>query len=867
MSSPAIDTPSAAQPYIEALIKEAAQGQSLSFTANDAEALPAFQTILALEPALKKAILLQVSRSQALDPAAKISDPIAIMTALLKDVRGLTYQLSVGNALSRLRSRLSQTQLDFAPQEFTQIVQDIAQPISRGHRISNEHIFLRPLILYAQTAPLPDETKTQLTLLAGHIQANIQKKLQRAKDAQPILDSIDSLLGTTAPSDTIPLKPGDAWADLALTHLESLTTPQRTKWASLLEHAKSQKTNRPSNAWRKKAVALIKDIGDDTFSAAAIQWLQALDLPRSAPIPAIDYYDQGSREEHIAGHLTPDLAAKLLDPDNSLILRGIVFAAGALKRSDLTRAIGSAIISAYIKIPNFGCRSGIVGNACIIALSDDATPEGLVQLDIARNKVKYVQAQKLLYKAFNDAAAVLGITQEQMADMIVPTYNLDSQGKTTIEFGSARCTFQVDASETISFGWTLDSGKTQASIPAQVKTDHAARLKDLTKTAKEAQSILRIQKSRLESTYLTGRSWSFPEWKKYIAGHPLVGTLASRLVWFFLPDQPGVTGFSAIVREGTLIDSSGNGVSPADDSTVKLWHPLFEPPASALAWRRWIESQQIVQPFKQAHREVYLLTDAETRTHNYSNRFAAHIIRQHQFKALCDARGWGFDLHIQSADTGAGNAIKPLPVHGLVAEYWVQPIATGTGPSGVFLHLATDQVRFYQVNDRNTPLPLASIPPLVLSEVMRDVDLFVGVSSVANDPNWTDSGSDQRYTNYWHDYSFGDLSASAITRRELLQTIVPRLKIAQVCSFEDKWLIVKGKLHTYKIHLGSGNIQMQPNNQYLCIVPSAAAGKTAGSIYLPFEGDSTLSVIISKAIMLAADDKITDTSITRQIRQ
>jgi hypothetical protein len=37
-------------------------------------------------------------------------------------------------------------------------------------------------------------------------------------------------------------------------------------------------------------------------------------------------------------------------------------------------------------------------------------------------------------------------------------------------------------------------------------------------------------------------------------------------------------------------------------------------------------------------------------------------------------------------------------------------------------------------------------------------------------------------------------------------------------------------------------------------------------VFLPFEGDSTLSVIISKAFLLAEDKKITDPSIMRQIR-
>jgi hypothetical protein len=34
---------------------------------------------------------------------------------------------------------------------------------------------------------------------------------------------------------------------------------------------------------------------------------------------------------------------------------------------------------------------------------------------------------------------------------------------------------------------------------------------------------------------------------------------------------------------------------------------------------------------------------------------------------------------------------------------------------------------------------------------------------------------------------------------------------------------------------------------------------------LPFEGDNVLSIILSKAFLLAADDKITDPTILRQI--
>jgi hypothetical protein len=230
-----------------------------------------------------------------------------------------------------------------------------------------------------------------------------------------------------------------------------------------------------------------------------------------------------------------------------------------------------------------------------------------------------------------------------------------------------------------------------------------------------------------------------------------------------------------------------------------------------------------------------------------------------------------------------------LPKWGLRAEFWVEGAGTDnaadTNDSGVYLYLTTDQVRFYPMDaaqrmahaggggyhpdSRNVdsePLALDQIPPLVFSEVMRDVDMFVGVASVGNDPTWNDGGREGRYREYWQDYSFGELNASAKTRKEVLERLVPKLKIAGRCSFVDKFMVVKGSLRTYKIHLGSGNILMEPNDQYLCIVPKQ--GEVANeSVLLPFEGDRTLSIILSKAFLLADDLKIKDETITRQIKQ
>jgi hypothetical protein len=136
---------------------------------------------------------------------------------------------------------------------------------------------------------------------------------------------------------------------------------------------------------------------------------------------------------------------------------------------------------------------------------------------------------------------------------------------------------------------------------------------------------------------------------------------------------------------------------------------------------------------------------------------------------------------------------------------------------------------------------------------------------VGNDPNWADGGPGGQYRDYWQGYSFGELSATALTRRGLLERLIPRLKIANRCTLTERFLVVRGSIRTYKIHLGSGNILMEPNDQYLCIVPKQSV--TGGeNVRLPFEGDNTLSIILSKAFLLADDAKIKDATITSQLK-
>ena len=170
-----------------------------------------------------------------------------------------------------------------------------------------------------------------------------------------------------------------------------------------------------------------------------------------------------------------------------------------------------------------------------------------------------------------------------------------------------------------------------------------------------------------------------------------------------------------------------------------------------------------------------------------------------------------------------------------------------------------------------SPIPLRDVPAIVFSEALRDVDLFVSVSSVGADRNWQDrgrgGGAPDGFDAYWSLYSDAPLQVMARTRRDAIQRILPGLAIADRCELGDRWLVVRGDLRTYRIHLGSGNVTMEPGRHVPAHRPEADQGPATRRVFLPFHDDPMLSLILSKAFLLANDADITDRSIASQIRE
>lgn len=547
--------------------------------------------------------------------------------------------------------------------------------------------------------------------------------------------------------------------------------------------------------------------------------------------------------------------------------RGFAWLAGLSEEARAATLLGRMVRASAHKIPNFGARAQKGFGAAVAALETMDGFPALAALSQAAHAVAQPNLAEIIREALTRSVERQGVPIEEIEELVVPTFGLEA-GRRVETFDDVTAEIEIVGTTDVEVRWSR-GGKPLKSAPASVKENHAEGLKELKRLTKEIGESLSAQRSRIEGLLLSERRLPYAQWRERYLDHPLLGSMSRRLIWRFETPENVRTG---IAPDGVILDAGERPLEGLDEATVSLWHPLGAGMATIETWRGSLADRGISQPFKQAYREIYLLTDAERVTGTYSNRFAAHILKQHQMAALARTRGWRYALmgYFDCDD----RPTKRYERWELNAEFTVEVPGWDANDrdalqseAGIALYLVTDAVRFLDAQER--PVALAEVPPLLLSEAMRDVDLFVGVASVGNDPTWTDQAQRFGQMAEWRSLAFGALGTSAETRRDALERLLPRLAIAPVARLEGRFLVVRGRLRTYRIHLGSSNILMAPDDQYLCIVPTPSRGDgrmESRALALPFEGDGTLAAILSKAFLLARDNEIRDETILRQIR-
>ncbi len=645
----------------------------------------------------------------------------------------------------------------------------------------------------------------------------------------------------------------DAFRDFANDLINGQKEKERSCWFELMALAQKASGGKPSQKFLNEAKEIIDRLGSDKFKKVIHDWFRFI----------IDLKESVTQHEHrYNNRVYTYRTSEFLSALNADAVKGFVWMSSWFHDNATIQVIGKLAERCFKKIPEKGPAAAGIGNACLYTLYASKGLDGIAQLSRLKLKIKQNNTLNLIEKYIREAAEKLKISSSEIEDLAVDDFKLKDH-KITYETEGYTCVLELTGIGKSVLRWFKPDGSEQKSVPQAVKDNAAAKLKKIRDTQKQIDQTTSSQKERFDRMMRSSRVLSLEYFKEKYLNHGLLSYVIGKVIFKFSKEKEERL---AVYLKGEWIDIDYNMIDIEQYDTVSLWHPVTSGTAEVKAWRQFLMEGEIQQPFKQAYREIYLLTDAEINTRTYSNRMASHILKQHQYVTLAKGRNWKARL-IGAWDGGDSDTAElMMPEYHISVEYWVNALNAHDefNATGIWNYVTTDQIRFINTETREV-MNLIDVPAIAFSEAMRDVDLFVGVASVGNDPAWSDSGGLPAYRDYWQSYSFGNLSEIAKNRKEILRNLIPRLKITSVTHIEDKFVVVKGKIRTYKIHIGSTNILMEPNDQYLCIVPDRSKKDTGSTLFLPFEGDNGLSVIISKALLLANDDKITDSTITSQI--
>ncbi|MGE0710803.1 MAG: DUF4132 domain-containing protein [Planctomycetota bacterium] len=343
-------------------------------------------------------------------------------------------------------------------------------------------------------------------------------------------------------------------------------------------------------------------------------------------------------------------------------------------------------------------------------------------------KVKFRGLKERAGECMDAIAAARGLGREELADRLVPDCGLDAAGRRGFDYGSRR--FELVLGPELVPMVRDERDKLLKAPPKPGKTDDPERApaayEEWKAFKKLAQDTLALQRARLEQAMVAGRRWSPAEFRALLVSHPLLQHLVRALLWAQFPAGGGAALPFRIDAEGVARDVEGGEVELAPDARVGVLHPLHLAPELRARWDALWDEVQALPPFPQLRREVFRLEGRALEATELRGEPGARITPR-TLRGVLLAAGW---LRGQPQDAGVVcEHLKHFPAADLTAVLQHEGISVSGGDffehadveRCVFLSGAQTPSQVAWLPSRTRGLPLREVDPVVLSEVIRDL--------------------------------------------------------------------------------------------------------------------------------------------------
>ena len=382
-----------------------------------------------------------------------------------------------------------------------------------------------------------------------------------------------------------------------------------------------------------------------------------------------------------------------------------------------------------------------------------------VLLGVARRH-KMAGIQATAGALVQETASERGWSAEELADRTVPTAGFDGDGLLRLPYGDREFTgrltpdFKIEVSD--------ETGRTRKSLPParageDAETVKAAK-KRLSAARKEAKEVLTLQSERLYEAMCASRTWSAPEWRELLAGHPLVGRLVTRLIWTVAPpggeaaaaedsgrDATGDAGSAATAGSGVSGEISSAGAiltfRPAEDGAligaddavvelderarVGLAHRVQLADEEAAAWRQHLADYGVEPLFDQLSATAPRVAEGQMEMRD----FQGHMTDTFALRGAAVKRGY---KRGEVMDAGTFyDYVKDFAALGLSAVLGF----TGSWVPEDKIPCATKGLSFTRGDDDyEYEIPLTEVPPVLLAECRADYEALAALGPY--DPDW-----------------------------------------------------------------------------------------------------------------------------------
>ncbi|ENL2968487.1 DUF4132 domain-containing protein [Escherichia coli] len=209
-----------------------------------------------------------------------------------------------------------------------------------------------------------------------------------------------------------------------------------------------------------------------------------------------------------------------------------------------------------------------------------------------------------------------GLSQEELADRLVPTLGLDDPQALIFDFGPRQFTVRFD--ENLNPVIFDQQNVRQKSVPRlradddQLKAPEAlARLKGLKKDATQVSKNLL---PRLETALRTTRRWSLADFHSLFVNHPFTRLVTQRLIWGVYPANEPRRLLNAfrVAAEGEFCNAQDEPIDLPADALIGIAHPLEMTAEMRSEFAQVFADYEIMPPFRQLMRRTVLLTPDES---------------------------------------------------------------------------------------------------------------------------------------------------------------------------------------------------------------------------------------------------------------